>query len=174
MGNSPSVISIAIYTESCQQPITPYIPMRHDLPYNISLHHHMHTSSTVTDLDIATLSQLARGISHTTPLQPAVHSHVYLFSLCTQVAAFLHGLSAHQSSRAPQCGPTRHNTTVHDKSDKIIFIQFILFKYLNIYTYIYIYKYIRLYILYILNTCNKYNILQWKSSAYECFLCDTS
>ena len=83
--------------------------MRHDLPYHIALHHHrIHTSSTVTDLDIATLSQLARGISHTTPLQPAVHSHVYLFSLCTQVAAFLHGLSAHQSSRAPQCGPTRH------------------------------------------------------------------
>ena len=125
MRNSPTVISIAIYTETCQQPITQYIPMRYDLPYHISLHNIIistHTSSTVTDLDIATLSQLARGISHTTPLQPAVHSHVYLFSLCTQVAAFLHGLSAHQSSRAPQCGPTRHNTRDHDKSHKILFI----------------------------------------------------
>ena len=115
MQNSPTVISIAIYAETWQQPITQYIPMHHDLPYHISLHHHhrIHTSSTVTDFDIATLSQLARGISHTTPLQPAVHSHVYLFSLCTHVAAFLHGLSAHQSSRAPQCGPTRRNTRDH-------------------------------------------------------------
>ena len=99
--------------------------MRHDL----LLPHRIHTSSTVTDFDIATLSQLARGISHTTPLQPAVHSHVYLFSLCTQVAAFLHGLSAHQSSRAPQCGPTRHII----QQLMINHIKFYLFNLCNLY-----------------------------------------